>query len=84
MEGFGESPLGAPGGEGPGAGRGSRTCPSSTRATYPRRPPPRGQREKYGGLFYLGIAGLVSLVGLIGWFGMASGATATSGRMSTC
>jgi hypothetical protein len=30
--------------------------------------PPRSQREKYGGLFYLGIAGLVILVGLLGWF----------------
>lgn len=31
--------------------------------------PARGQREKYGGLFYLGIVGLVVLVGLIAWFG---------------
>jgi hypothetical protein len=31
--------------------------------------PRRGQREKYGALFYLGIAGLVLLVALIGWFG---------------
>jgi hypothetical protein len=30
--------------------------------------PARSQREKYGGLFYLGIAGLVILVALIGWF----------------
>ena len=30
---------------------------------------PMGERQKYGGLFYLGIAGLVVLVGLIGWFG---------------
>jgi hypothetical protein len=30
--------------------------------------PPRGQREKYGALFYLGVAGLVLLVGLVGWF----------------
>jgi hypothetical protein len=29
----------------------------------------RGQREKYGALFYLGIAGLVLLVALIAWFG---------------
>jgi hypothetical protein len=31
-------------------------------------PSPRGQAEKYGGLFYLGIAGLVVLVALIAWF----------------
>jgi hypothetical protein len=31
--------------------------------------PARGQREKYGALFYLGIAGLVVLLALIGWFG---------------
>lgn len=30
--------------------------------------PARGQREKYGALSYLGIAGLVLLMGLIGWF----------------
>jgi hypothetical protein len=30
--------------------------------------PSRGQREKYGGLFYLGIAGLLLLVALVGWF----------------
>ncbi len=35
-------------------------------------PPPastRSQREKYGGLFYLGIAGLAFMVLLVGWFG---------------
>src|SRR5262249_36981592 len=31
-------------------------------------PAPRGQREKYGALFYLGIAGLLLLLVLIGWF----------------
>ena len=32
-------------------------------------PPPRlSQREKYGGLFYVGIAGLVFLIGLVGVF----------------
>jgi hypothetical protein len=30
---------------------------------------PRGQREKYGALLYLGIAGLVFLIVLVGWFG---------------
>ena len=32
-------------------------------------PPPRKQREKYGGLYYLGIAGLVVLALMVGWFG---------------
>ena len=31
--------------------------------------PVRSQREKYGGLFYLGISGLVFLIAWIGWFG---------------
>jgi hypothetical protein len=31
--------------------------------------PARSQREKYGGLFYLGIAGLLLMLALIGWFG---------------
>jgi hypothetical protein len=31
-------------------------------------PAPRGQREKYGALFYLGIAGLLLLIVLVGWF----------------
>jgi hypothetical protein len=32
-------------------------------------PPPRkSQREKYGGLFYLGIAGIVLLLAMVGWF----------------
>jgi hypothetical protein len=30
--------------------------------------PRKTQAEKYGGLFYLGIAGLVVVVGLVGWF----------------
>ena len=38
-------------------------APTSTPA------PARTQREKYGGLFYLGIAGLLLLLVLIGWFG---------------
>jgi len=33
--------------------------------------PARSQRDKYGGLFYLGIAGLVVLVALVGWFAHA-------------
>lgn len=46
------------------------------RARFPKLPilspaelPPRGQREKYGGLFYLGIGGLVVLVVMVAWFG---------------
>jgi hypothetical protein len=31
--------------------------------------PPRTERDKYGGLFYLGIAGLFVLLLMIGWFG---------------
>jgi len=34
----------------------------------PDPPARRSEGEKYGALFYLGIAGLVVLVGLIGWF----------------
>jgi hypothetical protein len=32
-------------------------------------PTARGQREKYGALFYLGIGGLLLLIALVGWFG---------------
>jgi hypothetical protein len=35
----------------------------------PPTAPARTQREKYGALFYLGIAGIVLLLALIGWFG---------------
>jgi len=31
-------------------------------------PPGLGQHEKYGGLFYLGLAGLVLLLALVSWF----------------
>jgi hypothetical protein len=31
--------------------------------------PKRTQREKYGGLFYLGIAGLAFMIALVSWFG---------------
>ncbi len=48
-------------------------------ARFPKLPilsagelPPLGQREKYGGLLYLGIGGLVVLVIMIGWFGYAA------------
>src|SRR5258708_14408164 len=47
----------------------------SPRPTFPQLPivtldpPPKlSQTEKYGGLFYLGITGLVVVVGLVGWF----------------
>lgn len=30
---------------------------------------PRSQSDRYGGLFYLGIAGLIALLALFGWFG---------------
>jgi len=33
--------------------------------------PARSQREKYGGLFYLGIAGLAIVVALVAWFAHA-------------
>ena len=45
--------------------------------------PARSQREKYGSLFFLGIAGLLLLIALIAWLRMASGATETFGLMST-
>ena len=35
-------------------------------------PPKLSQSEKYGGLFYLGIAGLAIVVGLVGWFGWSA------------
>jgi hypothetical protein len=35
----------------------------------PSAPPPRTEREKYGGLFYLGAGGLAVLVVFIAWFG---------------
>ena len=35
----------------------------------PPPPPPRTERDKYGGLFYLGIGGLALLVVMIAWFG---------------
>jgi hypothetical protein len=49
--------------------------PGLTPGGFPELPivtPPvsaRSQREKYGSLFYVGIAGLVVLLALLGWFG---------------
>src|SRR5262245_58073951 len=35
-------------------------------------PPRRSQAERYGGLFALGIAGLLVLIALVGWFGWSA------------
>ena len=48
----------------------------------PPLPAPRSQREKYGGLFYLGIAGLAILSRSSPGSPSASGGSATSGRTS--
>jgi hypothetical protein len=68
VEGDGGSLLRGPGGEGRPR---FPELPIINPGELPAAPaaPPRGQREKYGSLFYLGIAGLVVLVALIGWFG---------------
>jgi hypothetical protein len=68
LEGDGGSPLRAP--EGGGNPR-FPDLPILNPAELPAAAagPPRGQREKYGALFYVGIVGLVVLVALIGWFG---------------
>ena len=68
MEGDGEGPRGATG------GGGSPRFPELPILNPGELPaaatgPPRTQREKYGGLFYLGIAGLVVLIALVAWFG---------------
>lgn len=69
-------PLGGAGGSSPrdqGGGGGAPRFPELPILNLGERPAStaaqRGQREKYGSLFYLGIAGLVVLVSLIGWFG---------------
>ena len=67
MNGFGENP--APN----GAGRGPFRFPDlpiiNPGVSTPPPAPARSQREKYGGLFYLGIGGLLFIVVLVGWFG---------------
>jgi hypothetical protein len=56
-----------------GSGRGPIRFPElpilNLGVSTPALAPARSQREKYGGLFYLGIAGLLLLISLIGWFG---------------
>jgi hypothetical protein len=44
--------------------------PSDLPIVTPDPTPARGQVEKYGGLYHLGIVGLVILVGLVTWFGV--------------
>ncbi len=53
---------------GNGEGRGFPALPILHPNEIPAPAVPRGQREKYGSLFYLGIGGLLVLIGLIGWF----------------
>ncbi len=53
---------------GNGEGRGFPSLPILNPNEVPAPAAPRGQREKYGSLFYLGIGGLLVLIGLIGWF----------------
>jgi hypothetical protein len=70
LDGFGDTP----GPTANGSGQGRRRFPDLPIINPGDVPPPlaapaRGQREKYGALFYLGIAGLVVLVALMAWFG---------------
>ncbi len=60
---FPELPILNPG-DVPAPARGAGASPSTA------SPPPRarGQGEKYGALFYLGIAGLAVMIALVGWF----------------
>jgi hypothetical protein len=44
--------------------------PSDLPIVTPDPAPSRGQAERYGSFYYLGIAGLVVLVGLLTWFGV--------------
>jgi hypothetical protein len=67
LNGFGENP--APSGPGRGPFRFPDLPILNPGVPTPPPAPARSQREKYGGLFYLGIAGLVFMVVLVGWFG---------------
>lgn len=46
---------------------GASSLPAASAAPAPRA---RGQGEKYGALFYLGIAGLALMIALVGWFAL--------------
>ena len=72
MDVFGEIKGPVPGGNGDGPA----AVPGPAHPQPQRGPdragaaaPARSQREKYGGLFYLGIAGIVFLIALVAWFG---------------
>jgi hypothetical protein len=70
LDGFGDSPGPAANGSGDGRPRfPDLPIINPGEVPAPVAAPARGQREKYGALFYLGIAGLVLLVALIAWFG---------------
>lgn len=70
MDVFGEIRGSASGGSGDGRPRFPELpILNAGEVPTPVAAPARGQREKYGALFYLGIAGLVVLLALIGWFG---------------
>ncbi len=51
----------------PARGTGASSLSAAPAAPAPRA---RGQGEKYGALFYLGIAGLALMIALVGWFAL--------------
>jgi hypothetical protein len=70
LDGFGDTPGPAAGGSGDGRPRfPALPIINPDEVPSPATAPARGQREKYGALFYLGISGLVVLVVLVAWFG---------------
>jgi hypothetical protein len=70
---FGEIRGPAPGGNGDRPRPRFPDLPILNANEVPAAPTPtaraRSQREKYGGLFYLGIGGILLLIALVGWFG---------------
>jgi hypothetical protein len=70
---FGEIRGQAPGGNGDRPRPRFPDLPILNPNEVPAAPAPtaraRSQREKYGGLFYLGIGGILLLIALVGWFG---------------
>src|SRR4051812_20566407 len=52
----------------PDRGEGPRPSFPPLPIITPPASPRRSAREKYGGLFYLGLLGLATIVGLVGWF----------------